>query len=301
MITYRQPFVGDYPVTQAYGVVIPGVTFKDRPHSGIDYGCPAGTPILASRGGTVVYSDFDPSGYGHLVKILHPDNNMTLYAHLSERHVGKGAAVRQGDVIGLSGNTGNSNGPHLHFEARKYPHRWQDHIDPMTLPMMSVDDSVVIAENAATTTLEPTVMQNLTGDAPGSVIMQNPAAADLGPTDMQNPTGAAVQGLTVIQKVAASGPRPMVVQKLKEPSELGDLVEVVCPYGAKAFNPDWSIKYYGFPQGTKLCFTGKTVKRPEFPDYTYCEVYEEPRKYYVAVHDNQTQILDDAGICTNYG
>ena len=144
MITYRQPFYGSYPISQEYGVVIPGVTYKGRPHSGIDYACPKGTPILASGDGIVAYSDFDSSGYGHLVEIQHPDGKATFYAHLSERHVVKGAKVKQGDVIGISGSTGNSTGPHLHFEARKNILDWRSHQDPITfLPMMSVDDSVI--------------------------------------------------------------------------------------------------------------------------------------------------------------
>lgn len=144
MVTYRQPFKGTYPISQEYGVVIPGVTYKGRPHSGIDYATPKGTPILASGDGVVDYSDFDNSGYGHLIRIHHPDGKYTMYAHLSERHVIKGAKVKQGDVIGLSGNTGNSTGPHLHFEARKYGTDWRSHQNPVTfLPMMTVDDSIV--------------------------------------------------------------------------------------------------------------------------------------------------------------
>ena len=87
MVTYRQPFKEEYPVSQAYGVIIPGVTYKNRPHSGIDYACPKGTPILASGDGIVMYSDFDNSGFGHLVTIQHNDGKATLYAHLSERRV----------------------------------------------------------------------------------------------------------------------------------------------------------------------------------------------------------------------
>ncbi|MBQ6503180.1 MAG: M23 family metallopeptidase [Flexilinea sp.] len=144
MITYRQPFKGTWPISQEYGVVIPGVTYKGRPHSGIDYACPKGTPILASGDGVVAYSDFDSSGYGHLIEIQHPDGKSTFYAHLSERHVIKGAQVKQGDVIGLSGNTGNSTGPHLHFEARKERLNWRSHQNPVTfLPMMTVDDSII--------------------------------------------------------------------------------------------------------------------------------------------------------------
>ena len=82
--------------------------------------------------------------------------------------------------------------------------------------------------------------------------------------------------------------------RLKEPADLGELVKVACLDGARVFNPDWSMKYAGFPQGTKLHFTGKTAERPGFPQYTYCEVYEEPRKFWVAVHDGQTQILDNS-------
>ena len=143
MVSYRQPFRGEYPITQAYGVVIPGVTYKDRPHTGIDYGCPKGTPILASADGVVQYSDFDKSGYGHLVTIIHNDNKATRYAHLSERHVVLKQKVKQGDVIGLSGSTGNSTGPHLHFEARKIWCDWRSHQDPVTfLPLRTADDSI---------------------------------------------------------------------------------------------------------------------------------------------------------------
>ena len=143
-MAYRQPFKGDYPITQGYGVIIPGVTYKDRPHTGIDYGCPKGTPILASGDGVVQYSDFDNSGFGHLVTIVHNDGKATLYAHLSERHVVKMQKVKQGDVIGLSGSTGNSTGPHLHFEARSKWCDWRTHQNPVTfLPMMTVDDSIV--------------------------------------------------------------------------------------------------------------------------------------------------------------
>ena len=144
MVTYRQPFKGQYPITQEYGVVIPGVTYKDRPHSGIDYGCPEGTPILASGDGVVQYAAFDGTGYGNWIVIVHPDGKATLYAHLSQRLVIPGAQVKQGDVIGKSGNTGNSTGPHLHFEARKSWGDWRSHQNPVTfLPMMTVDDSLI--------------------------------------------------------------------------------------------------------------------------------------------------------------
>lgn len=144
-MSYRQPFTGDYPITQGYGVVIPNVTYKNRPHSGIDYGCPTGTPILASNDGVIKYSAYDPTGYGKYIIIQHDDGNATLYAHLSSREVSEGQTVRQGDIIGYSGQTGYSTGPHLHFEARKQWNSYSSHFDPMTLPLQNFADAPVVS------------------------------------------------------------------------------------------------------------------------------------------------------------
>ena len=132
---YRQPFSGEYPITQGYGE-----TVTSSFHTGIDYGCPLNTPILASETGMVVKAGWDNTGYGNFVIILHPDGNATLYAHLNKINVTPGMIVDKGQVIGYSGSTGNSTGPHLHFEAR---HKWDDyksHFDPMTLPLHSEID-----------------------------------------------------------------------------------------------------------------------------------------------------------------
>ena len=138
MLTYRQPFKGEYPITQKYGETIT----DPKGHTGIDYACPEGTPILASADGIVMKAGWDSTGYGNMVLILHAKDRATLYAHLKEVNVYDNQKVHQGDVVGWSGNTGNSTGPHLHFEART---RWNDynsHFDPMELPLMSVDDTV---------------------------------------------------------------------------------------------------------------------------------------------------------------
>lgn len=141
MITYRQPFRGEYPISQRYGEVIQGVTYKGKPHTGIDYLCPFGTEILASADGTVLYSGYDGSGFGNLIIILHERNKATVYAHLSERYVYVNQKVRQGDVIGKSGSTGYSTGPHLHFEARSVWNDPESHKDPvMYLQMKSMAD-----------------------------------------------------------------------------------------------------------------------------------------------------------------
>ena len=142
-MSYRQPFKGEFPITQRYGEIIPGVTYNNKPHTGIDYGCPQGTAILASADGEVMAAGWDLTGFGFRVSLQHDDNRSTLYAHLDSISVNVGQRVRQGQEIGVSGSTGRTTGPHLHFEAR---YRWNDstsHFNPMDLPMMSVDDSVI--------------------------------------------------------------------------------------------------------------------------------------------------------------
>lgn len=137
-MTYRQPFSGEYPITQSYGEKV-----TSSFHTGIDYGCPTGTNILASDAGTVKFAGWDSTGYGNCVIIYHTESASTLYAHLNALPTVKvGSKVAQGDVIGLSGNSGNSTGPHLHFEARKKWNDYKSHYDPMKLPLTSVDDSV---------------------------------------------------------------------------------------------------------------------------------------------------------------
>ena len=84
-------------------------------HKGIDWATPVGTAVAASRGGTVIRAGWG-SGYGYCVYIQHPDGVVTRYGHLSKILVKQGQTVAQGEKIALSGNTGVSSGPHLHFE-----------------------------------------------------------------------------------------------------------------------------------------------------------------------------------------
>ena len=165
--------------------------------------------------------------------IRHSDGNGTLYAHLKALGVRVGELVERGQPVGYSGSTGNSTGPHLHFEARREPRNYLSHFDPMKLPLHSVDDSVT-------------------------------------------------------QK-----PQPVTQpKKLKGADELGERVQVVAPNGAWAWSPNFDKRQTVYLNGQKLYFTGKTTQRN---GYTYCEVYPEPVKYWVAVHDNDCQILDNSG------
>jgi septal ring factor EnvC (AmiA/AmiB activator) len=99
------------PVTSEYG------PRWGRMHRGIDQGASTGTPIGASKAGTVIFAGWQ-GGYGNLTLIDHHDGVVTAYAHQSRFAVGSGARVSQGQTIGYVGNTGNSTGPHLHFETR---------------------------------------------------------------------------------------------------------------------------------------------------------------------------------------
>jgi murein DD-endopeptidase MepM/ murein hydrolase activator NlpD len=88
-------------------------------HTGIDIGCPFGTPIAAADAGVVSYVNWGwGGGYGNFVLVTHGNGFSTLYAHLSSIAVSAGQVVRRGEVIGAEGSTGYSTGPHLHFEIR---------------------------------------------------------------------------------------------------------------------------------------------------------------------------------------
>ncbi|SDL94634.1 M23 family metallopeptidase [Halarsenatibacter silvermanii] len=86
-------------------------------HDGKDYAVPQGTPVKAAGGGRVVHVSYT-GGYGKTIIIEHQDGIKTLYGHLSSYRVRRGQRVNRGQIIGESGNTGRSTGPHLHFEVR---------------------------------------------------------------------------------------------------------------------------------------------------------------------------------------
>lgn len=90
-----------------------------RPHNGIDLGCDRGTPVFATGDATVVLSDMSDArhGYGYQVLLNHEFGYKTRYAHLSKVLVKPGEKVTRGQIIALTGNTGISTGPHLHYEV----------------------------------------------------------------------------------------------------------------------------------------------------------------------------------------
>ncbi len=112
-------------ITSMFGWRIHPISGDYRFHAGTDLGAPEGTPVLAAVAGQVITADF-LGGYGLTVVLQHDEGkNETLYAHLSEIFVQPGDLVEQGAVIGRVGSTGNSTGPHLHFEWRhQTPEGW---------------------------------------------------------------------------------------------------------------------------------------------------------------------------------
>lgn len=105
-------------ITSEFGYRRDPFTGKTKGHSGMDLAVPTGTPIRAALPGTVTVSTYNQGGYGYYVMIDHGNGLSTLYGHCSQLLSRVGRTVEAGDVIALSGSTGRSTGPHLHFEVR---------------------------------------------------------------------------------------------------------------------------------------------------------------------------------------
>ena len=105
---YTRPVIGGVKTQGIHG------------HNAIDIGIRVGSPIYASAAGTVILSKSSGynGGYGQYIIISHPNGTQTVYGHLSQNFVAVGTKVVQGQNIGLTGNTGRSTGPHIHFEVR---------------------------------------------------------------------------------------------------------------------------------------------------------------------------------------
>jgi hypothetical protein len=113
----RKPFNGDYTITQPFGVnPADYARFGMNGHNGIDYGLPSGTLVIAAISGTAQVLS-DPPGFGNYVTVTNGQYK-TIYAHLDHATVTNGQQVTEGQQIGVSNNTGNSSGPHLHFGVK---------------------------------------------------------------------------------------------------------------------------------------------------------------------------------------
>ena len=146
LISLGVPYSGNHPISQLWGenpqvygsFKYDGVALKG--HNGIDIATPVGTQILAADAGTVTNADFLPGGYGNWVRVTHRWGHSD-YAHLNRSTVRPGQAVGKGTVLGESGNSGNSTGPHLHFSIRIDPYSRQDGWGGFCDPMSFLDSS----------------------------------------------------------------------------------------------------------------------------------------------------------------
>ncbi len=110
-------FPANGPISSPFGRRVHPIFHDVRMHTGIDIGASYGSPVWAAAAGTVVVAG-PVSGYGNAIVIDHAGGLATLYGHLSKLGVHVGSTVATGQTIGAVGNTGNSTGPHLHFEVR---------------------------------------------------------------------------------------------------------------------------------------------------------------------------------------
>ena len=113
-------------ITSPYGYRVHPIWGTTIYHSGIDIGVDEGTPVHAADSGVIVWSGW-MGGYGYAVVIDHGNGLSTLYGHNSELAVDEGQSVSKGQVVAYAGSTGNSTGPHVHFEVRENG----DPVDPM--------------------------------------------------------------------------------------------------------------------------------------------------------------------------
>lgn len=118
-------------ITSPYGSRLHPIQGVIKNHDGIDIGGNTGDPVYAAADGIVIYSDFNNGGYGNMIMVDHGVNSdgikiVTLYAHGDERLKNVGDVVKKGDIIMEMGSTGNSTGPHVHFEVRENG----VHVDP---------------------------------------------------------------------------------------------------------------------------------------------------------------------------
>ena len=107
--------VSGYTITSPFGMRTHPILGYEKMHNGIDMACSQGTPIYATRAGTVTTAAYQAGGAGYYVSINHLDGFSSIYMHMTNYVVSAGQSVAQGQLIGYVGSTGMSTGPHLHF------------------------------------------------------------------------------------------------------------------------------------------------------------------------------------------
>lgn len=146
LLSVATPYAGVRPLTQEWGT---NAAFYQRfsyngvplrGHNGLDFGLPEGTELLATDHGEVIEIGYEANGFGNYIKLRHSWGE-SLYAHMSVISAQKNQVMAQEEVLGLSGNTGGSTGPHLHFSIRIFPCERSDGWGGFSDPMPFMDRS----------------------------------------------------------------------------------------------------------------------------------------------------------------
>lgn len=148
-----------------------GWNYSGKRHQGIDYAVPEGTEVFAAEAGAVDFAGFDRTGYGNLIRLGHAGGIGSKYAHLSKILVKRWQRVAKGELIGISGATGNVTGAHLHFETTENGKA----VDP-NLFFDSVSDPAATASQSMTASAEA---ESQTGQAAGPVPLPQTGQAPL--------------------------------------------------------------------------------------------------------------------------
>jgi len=141
-LNFAFPLSVPAPITSMFGWRIHPISGSPRFHRGIDFGAPLGTPIVAAKAGRVETAD-SLDGYGLTVILQHGKDQQTLYGHMSQIFVQPGQVVKKGQLLGLVGSTGNSTGPHLHFEIHELTSEGWVALDPA----IAMNGAIALAQN----------------------------------------------------------------------------------------------------------------------------------------------------------
>ena len=172
------------------------ITGRRKFHHGVDVALPVGTPLTAPADGVVVKKGNGPSG-GITLILKHEDNRHTVYYHLQKpSHLAKGAQVKRGELIGFSGNTGASTGPHLHMELRRSA-RWGDTIDPM--PYLQAEETPDPTEEPTPEPVKPEPVE-IPKSLPPGVPINKPEPVR--PKTKWEPSAALARGFNRIRRAA---------------------------------------------------------------------------------------------------
>jgi murein DD-endopeptidase MepM/ murein hydrolase activator NlpD len=166
------PLAMPVDITSIFGWRVHPITGEWRFHSGTDLGAPMGTPVLAAYSGKVSLAEM-LGGYGLSILLDHNEGKQeTRYAHLSQVFVKPGQWVQQGTVIGLVGSTGNSTGPHLHFEALQATSEGMTAVDPTVELQTTMTQLAKALQTARLTAQKPTAEPGVTKPAAESVALR---------------------------------------------------------------------------------------------------------------------------------